>query len=118
MRNSWTLLFRRLAAACVVSGATAWSSAMCYAIQLAYDDATSLAYQNNDANGTNDTNPANNTNGWQAGDNGGFGFEPWDFTSDSFNQGFTVHRMDGVPPAAPTSFDSLGTAWTLGLTNF
>jgi hypothetical protein len=114
MTNSWTLFFRRLAVACAFSGATAWTSAMCYAIQFAYDDATSPAYQNDDANSSNDTNPANNTNGWQAGDNGGFGFGPWNFDTDNSGTGIqNEHRMDGVPPAAPTSFNSLGTAWTL-----
>ena len=98
MKNSWRYFFRRLAAVCAVSGATAWSSAMCYAVQLAHDDATDPVY----------------ADGWQAGDNGGFGFQPWDFTTDDSGTGIqNEHRMDGVPPATPTSFNSLGTAWTL-----
>ena len=62
MKNSWTKTFRRLAAATVVAGTTAFSSAMCYA-QIAFDNATDPVYNN----------------GWQAGDNGGFGFGPWNF---------------------------------------
>jgi hypothetical protein len=75
---------------------------MCYAVQLAYDNASNSVY----------------TDGWQAGDNGGFGFEPWDFTTDASSEGLSIHRMDGVPPTAPTSFNALGTAWTLGNTTF
>ena len=62
MKNSWTKTFRRLAAATVVAGTTAFSSAMCYA-QIASDNATDPVYNN----------------GWQAGDNGGFGWGPWNF---------------------------------------
>ena len=81
MWNSWQRTLRRLAAASVVSIATAWSSAMCYAVQLAYDVATNLAYQDDDSNAGNDGDPMNNTNGWQAGDNSGFGFTAWNFDS-------------------------------------
>ena len=87
MKKSWSHYFRRIAAVCAVSGATAWSSAMCYAVQLAYDDASDSVY----------------ADGWQAGDNGGSGFEPWDFTTDDSGTGIqNEHRMDGVPPASPT----------------
>jgi hypothetical protein len=65
MRNSWRQLFRRLAAGCVVTGSLAWSSAMSYAVQLAYDTADNAAY----------------SDGWQEGDNGGFGFTGWNFDS-------------------------------------
>jgi hypothetical protein len=67
-------------------------------VQLAHDDATDPVY----------------AGGWQAGQNGGFGFQPWDFTTDDSGTGIqNEHRMDGVPPATPSSFNSLGTAWTL-----
>src|SRR5688500_16380069 len=97
MKDSWRNYFRRIACTCLVTGATAWSSAMCYAVQLAYDDALSAAYQNDDANAGNDANPANNTNGWLAGDNGGFGFGPWDFTGTSLNGAYNTgptHSVD------------------------
>jgi hypothetical protein len=49
---------------CAVTGATAWSSAMCYAVQLAYDDASDPVYND----------------GWQAGDDGGTGqLGGWNF---------------------------------------
>jgi len=67
MRNSWRNLFRRLAAGCVVSGSLAWSAAICYA-QNSYDDASDPAY----------------ADGWQAGDDGGTGFTPWNFDSAYF----------------------------------
>jgi hypothetical protein len=108
MKNTWTNFFRRLAAGCVISGATAWSSAMCYAVQLAYDDATMLAYQNDDSNNTNDTNPANNTDGWTAGDNGGFGFQPWNFDNDAGKTG--THTIDTT-----STFDALKPAWRIAL---
>jgi hypothetical protein len=60
---------------------------MCYAVQLAFDTASNTAYQADDMNAGNDADPANNTNGWQAGDNGGFGFGPWDFESRPCFQG-------------------------------
>ena len=62
MKNSWTNFFSRLARTGAFLGATAMSSAMCYAYS-AYDNAGDPAY----------------TDGWQAGDNGGFGFTPWNF---------------------------------------
>jgi hypothetical protein len=89
MKNSWTQTFRRLAAVSVVAGSTAFSSAMCYA-QIAFDNASDPVYNN----------------GWQAGDNGGFGFGPWNFdgTYDSPVQ----QTIDSASP-----FNQLGTAWTL-----
>ena len=114
MKTSWRTTFRRLAAGCAVTGAMAWSSAMCYAVQVAHDIATNDAYKDNDSNNTNDSNPANNTNGWAEGDNGGTGFEPWNFDTDFLPVGGEAaqHRMDG-PPAATSPFNQLGRAWAM-----
>src|SRR5690348_2269349 len=71
MKNFWTKTFRRLAAGAIIAGATAFSSAMCYAAQLAFDSASDPAY----------------ADGWQAGDNGGFGFTPWNFDASYTYQG-------------------------------
>jgi hypothetical protein len=112
MKNSWRHLFRRLAAATVVSGSMAWSSAMCFA-QLAYDDATDPVY----------------TDGWEAGDNGGFGFTPWNFDSAyywspakggdgnwyPYNGDF--HAIDdGLQAGTQFSnpFNNIGRAWAIG----
>src|SRR6476620_1695191 len=125
MKNSWRLFLRRLAAATFVSVSMAWASAMAYAVQLAYDDATSPAYQNDDLNGTNDGNPANNTNGWLDGDNGGFGFTPWDFSSTLTYQGVyygqyantDFHKVDdGLQSGTHYSnpFNNIGKAWDIG----
>lgn len=92
MRISWGKFFRRVATAFFICGATAWSSAVCYASNAA-DDATNAAYDN----------------GWQAGDNGGFGFGPWNFDGN-YNPG-GVLNVDAFPldPA-----NDLGRAWRLG----
>jgi hypothetical protein len=119
MKDSWRYYFQKVAAVCLVSCATAWSSAMCYAVQLAYDDATNAAYQIDDANNGNDGNSANNTNGWRAGDNGGFGFGPWDFSGTSldlvYNAGPTQSIDDGLKTDTQTSstFNDIGRAWTM-----
>src|SRR3990172_6429621 len=121
MKNTWRGLFRRLTAGCVVSGSVAWSSAMCYAT-VAYDDASDPAY----------------ADGWQGrvvnedgiavvptGDNGGFGFTQWDFTSlltfagvryDYTNTDF--HAIDdGLQAGTHYSnpHNSIGRAWALGV---
>src|SRR6478672_4561635 len=123
MKDTWRHLFRRMAASCVVAS-IAWSSAMCYAVQLAYDDATKPAYQSDDANNSNDGNPANNTNGWQAGDNGGFGFTPWNFDAGYWYQGTLTqyshpgfHAIDdgaqgGTHYSNP--FNNIGKSWDVG----
>jgi hypothetical protein len=120
MKNSWRQLFRRLAAGCVVAGSLAWSSALCYAAA-AYDDASDPVY----------------ADGWQGrvvnaagtavmptGDNGGFGFTQWDFTSlltwqgsrfDYTNTDF--HAIDdGLQAGTHYSnpHNSVGRAWALG----
>jgi hypothetical protein len=112
MKNSWTKTFRRLAAATVVAGTTALSTAMCYA-QLAFDSASDPVYNN----------------GWQAGDNGGFGFTPWNFDSAyywpvasggdgmwyPYNGNF--HAIDdGLRTGTHYSnpFNNIGRAWDIG----
>jgi hypothetical protein len=115
MKNTWRQLFRRLAAGCAISGATAWSSAMCYAVQLAYDDASHSVYND----------------GWQAGDDGGTGiFGAWNFdgtytTIPNPNPPpDTIHdpnpgdqqAMDnglrtGVTGSSP--YNNIGKAWTI-----
>jgi len=88
MRNTWRHLFLRLAAVCAVGVSTAWSSALCYA-QLASDSATDPVY----------------ADGWDAGDNGGFGFEPWNFDGSYTD---AIHDIDST-----SQFNNIGTAWRL-----
>jgi hypothetical protein len=92
--NTWHHFFRRLAAVTVGYGAMSWSSAMCYA-QIAADSATDPVY----------------ADGWQAGDNGGFGFTPWDFATDtSFSVTPGNQTINSTNP-----FNNIGTAWTLSM---
>ena len=124
MKDTWRQLFRRLAAGCVVFGSLAWSSAMSYAVQLAYDTASNPAYLADDSNSGNDGNPANNTNGWQAGDNGGFGFTPWNFDAGYWYQGTVTqyanpgfHAIDdGLQAGTHYSnpFNNIGKSWDVG----
>jgi hypothetical protein len=99
MRNSWTQTFRRLAAATVIAGSTAMTSAMCYA-QQASDAATDVVYND----------------GWDEGDNGGFGFGPWSFdgTYNTLDPGQQA-MDDGLQSGTQTSsqHNNLGEAWTL-----
>jgi hypothetical protein len=88
MKNYWTTTFRRLAAGAAIAGATAFSSAMCYAN--AFDVATNPPY----------------ADGWQAGDNGGSGFGPWDFTG-------TYNSPVGQTIDTASPYNNIGTAWTL-----
>ncbi len=107
MRKSWTQTFRRLAAGCVMFGATTFSSAMCYAIN-AFDSAADPVY----------------ADGWQAGDNGGFGFTPWNFDSGYiFNGTNYVYAQagfkaidDGLQGGTHFSnpFNAIGRSWVLG----
>jgi hypothetical protein len=90
MRSNWTRTFRRLAAGCAIGGATMFASAMSYAATIAFDTATDAAYDD----------------GWQAGDNGGFGFGPWDF-SGTYNTP-VQQTMDIFSHP-----NDLGRAWTL-----
>jgi hypothetical protein len=93
MKNSWTRTFRRLAAAAVVAGTTSFSAvgyAQLVSGLLAADCPTEPEYDD----------------GWQAGDNGGYGFGPWDF-SGTYNSA-VQQTMDTTNP-----FNDLGEAWTL-----
>jgi hypothetical protein len=100
MKNTWRHYLRRMASVCIVSGATAWSSAVCYAVQLAYDSAADPIYND----------------GWQAGDNGGFGFGAWNFdgTYNTLPPGQEA-MDDGLKMGTQTSspFNDLGRAWTM-----
>jgi hypothetical protein len=90
MKISWGRFYRRVAAVCLVGAASAWSSAVTYAALLAADSATNAPYDN----------------GWQAGDNGGFGFGAWDFTG-------TYTTPVGQTMDIFSHPNDLGRAWTL-----
>lgn len=90
MKNNWTRTFRRLAAGCAIGAATAFASAMSYAATIAFDTATDAAYDD----------------GWQAGDNGGFGFGPWDFSGTYASPVQQTMDIFSHP-------NNLGRAWTL-----
>jgi hypothetical protein len=79
----------------------AWSSSMCYAVTLAEDTAHYDV-----------TDPYDN--GWQAGDNGGSGFGPWNFDL-SYGSAVQQRMDDGLKTGAETSstFNDIGRAWTL-----
>jgi hypothetical protein len=99
MKNSWTKTFRRLAAASVVAGTTAFSSAMCYA-QIAFDNASDPVYND----------------GWQAGDNGGVGFGPWNFDGTYTTMPPNQQAIDNGLKAGGTGsapFNDIGRSWTL-----
>jgi hypothetical protein len=116
MKTSWIQTFRRLAAAAIVAGSTALSTAMCYA-QLAFDSASDPVY----------------SDGWQAGDNGGFGFTPWNFDSAyywpvanggdgnwyPYNGNF--HAIDNGMQAGThysNPFNNIGRAWDIGSVSY
>jgi hypothetical protein len=104
MRKSWTGLFRRLAAGCIIGGSSAWYSAMCYAQIVASDVATDPVY----------------ADGWQAGDNGGTGFSPWNFETDTFvdmpgTQAIDDGLKSGGGNPNSSAYNDLGQAWRLAL---
>ena len=104
MRKSWTGLFRRLAAGCIIAGASEWYSAMCYAQVVASDVATDPVY----------------ADGWQAGDNGGTGFSPWNFETDTFvsqpgTQAIDNGLKSGGGNPNSSAYNDLGQAWRLAL---
>jgi hypothetical protein len=107
MKNTWRHFFRRLAVMGGASVATAWSSAICYAVQLAYDTADDPVYDSMH-------------DGWQAGDNGGTGFTPWNFDAGYFFNGTLYsyahpgfHEIDdGAKVSNP--FNDIGRAWAVG----
>jgi hypothetical protein len=93
MKKSWTSYIRRLVALFVAGAATAWSSAIAYA-QSAADSAADGAY----------------ADGWQAGDNGGSGFGPWNFDGSYAAPPDSIHLINAAHPE-----NDLGTAWALSL---
>src|SRR5262245_48112419 len=99
MRKSWRPFFRRMASVLFVGGATAWSSAVAYAQTIASDNSLNSPYND----------------GWQVGDNGGFGFTPWNFDNDTLFEVKGIHDIDGLNPNPPSTFNQLGRAWRLGL---
>jgi hypothetical protein len=103
MKNTWRHFLRRFALASAVCGSMAWSSAMCYAVQLAFDSADDPVY----------------ASGWNEGQNGGFGFGPWNFDGTSVNLVYDTqesHEVDnglksGTSGSSP--FNDIGKAWTI-----
>jgi hypothetical protein len=97
MSDTWRRFFRRLAAHCLIAGASAWSSAVCYA--QAFDSADDVVY----------------ANGWQQGDDGGVGsFGPWSF--DGTYASAVQRRMDdglNSGGAGSSTFNNLGKSWSL-----
>src|SRR5215831_11289326 len=81
------------AVACAISAATAMVTGAANG-QIAADYPTDPAY----------------ADGWQAGDNGGFGFTGWSFYGTYVSA--TQHAMDSLSPYHPA-----GLAWTLYLPN-
>ncbi|HKW27707.1 MAG TPA: hypothetical protein VJT54_00080 [Verrucomicrobiae bacterium] len=93
MRSHFTLP-RGVTAACAVAGATAVLSGNCSAgTFIAADYATNATY----------------ASGWSAGQNGGYGFGAWSFTTDVDTNGVPIQNaMDRTSP-----YDPFGAAWTL-----
>jgi hypothetical protein len=115
MRTSWRPFLRRVATVCFVGCATAWSQAMCYA-QIAADNASNAAY----ADGWQGTTTDDMTGATQTvGDNGGFGFTPWNFDNDFIfaDDPIGVYEVDGPPPNQ-SQFNQVGTSWQFGITFF
>jgi len=107
MKNSWTKTFRRLAVACTVAGSAALSSAACYAAA-AFDNASDPVY----------------ADGWQAGDNGGSGFTPWNFdagyifagTNYTYATPLYAQIDDGLQGGTQFSnpHNAIGRSWAIG----
>jgi len=105
--TNWRKKFRRRMAGCAIGGSVALSSAACYAAN-AFDNASDPVY----------------SNGWQAGDNGGFGFTPWNFDAGYIFNGtnYTYSRAgfkmidDGAKSGTQFSnpFNDIGRAWVIG----
>ncbi|MGH7994686.1 MAG: hypothetical protein ACREDQ_14280, partial [Limisphaerales bacterium] len=93
MRSHFTLN-RGVATACAVAGATTLLNGNCSAQSfIAADYATNSIY----------------AGGWAAGQNGGYGFGAWSFTTDPITDGVTSQNvMDSTSP-----YDPFGMAWTL-----
>jgi hypothetical protein len=103
MKSFWTKTLRRLAAGMIVVSSTAFFSAMCYAA--AFDSASDPVY----------------ADGWQAGDNGGVGFTPWNFDARygggaNYSQAGFKAIDDGLQLGTHYSspHNSIGRSWDLG----
>ena len=103
----WRKKFRRRMAGCAIGGSVALSSAACYAAN-AFDNASDPVY----------------ADGWQAGDNGGFGFTPWNFdagyifagTNYIYSQAGFKMIDDGLKFGTQFSnpFNDIGRSWAVG----
>jgi hypothetical protein len=89
--RSHFMLGRGLAMACAAAGATAIPKAVS-AIPLASDNASNAAY----------------SDGWQVGDNGGFGFGPWNM-SGTYNTP-VQHSLDST---GTMPYNQIGPSWIL-----
>jgi hypothetical protein len=91
------------AAACLVASASPLRGAT-----LAADNASDPAY----ADGWQGTITNNTTGAVEAvGDNGGFGFEPWNFDTDWLFNPDPVEGLQTIDTASP--YNQLGAAWTM-----
>src|SRR5687768_17312739 len=92
MRSHFMLSPRAMACAVSAGATTLFAAGVCSAIPipLASDTATNAPYDD----------------GWQAGDNGGLGFGPWDFTG-------TYTTPVGQTMDIFSAPNNLGRAWTL-----
>ena len=122
MKDSWRCFCRRLAATTIISGSIAWSSALCYATQLAFDRADDPVYADGWQGITYDETGMPIT----AGDNGGFGFTPWDFSSSITFDGtyygqYTDSGFHAIDDGAQggthysNPFNNIGRAWDIGV---
>src|SRR5262245_142524 len=117
MKNSWRHFLRSVATVSGATIATAWSSAMCYAVQLAFDSADDPVY----ADGWQGITHAGTDGGGvqlTTGDNGGFGFTAWNFesayvSSGGFNYGnYSYFDIKDIVPAGGP-FNNIGKSWRL-----
>src|SRR5262245_61232133 len=124
MRCFWTQTFRtlrRLVAITFVGGSIALSRAMCYA-QVAFDTASDPVYADGWQGVTHNQSGAQLT----AGDNGGFGFTPWNFDGAYVLSGTHFmyqhpgfHVIDNGLRAGThysNPFNNIGKAWAIGIT--
>jgi len=105
--TNWRKKFRRRVAACAIGASAALTSAACYAAN-AFDSASDPVY----------------ADGWKAGDNGGFGFTPWNFdagyifagTNYTYAQAGFKMIDDGLKSGTQFSnpFNDIGRSWVIG----
>ena len=109
MKTSWRRFYRQVASVCLVGGATAWSSAVCYAQQIAFDCASDPLYADGWQGTVTNVEPT-----VAVGDNGGFGFKPWSFDNDYiFTNGPPIGIRD-IDSSSP--FNQVAPAWRIGTT--